>query len=244
MPNSLQSAFTKNLLRHIDLTEDERTALVRLEGPSVACSKRENIFAADRPDDRIAIVRSGWALSRACSDGGLTTITQIYMAGDVIGLTELGFATAPYDTKMQTDGTVSVMSRQALHDFAKEHPRLFRLLLSLVSLDTAALQDRLHAITRFSAEDRLMHFLLTIKAKSEHISDHDSDRFPLPLSQKDIGDVLGLTDIYVNRLLQRLQKGGQLTVNRPHVRIHDRAFWEHKLNFYNRFAEVDFNWAH
>jgi CRP/FNR family transcriptional regulator len=106
-----------------------------------------------------------------------------------------------------------------------------------------ALNDRLHAITRYTAEDRLMHFLLTVKAKSEQFSEHSSDRFPLPLSQKEIGDALGLTDIYVNRLLRGLQKSGQLSLSRPNVKINERAVWATRLNFQDRYAGLDFSWA-
>ena len=243
MLKSVHTAFVNRISRHVSLTEDERDALSNLEGTSVSRSKRESVFAANRPDDRIAIVRSGWAVSRVRSSGDLTTIAQIYMAGDMIGLSDLGFDSPPHETTMQTDGTVHLLSRRALRDFGVQHPRLFALLLSLSSLDTAAMNDRLHAITRFTAEDRLMHFLLTVKAKSDQISDHASDRFPLPLSQKEIGDALGLTDIYVNRLLRSLQKAGHLTLNRPNVRINDRAYWEQKLQFQDRFADLDLDWA-
>lgn len=237
------TAFVNRICRHILLTDAERDALSRLEGASVLRTKRECVFAKDRPDDRIAIVRSGWAVSRVRSDGNLTTITQIYMAGDIIGMSDLGFGRPPHDTTMQTDGTVHLLSRRTLHKFAAQHPRVFAVLLSLASLDATATNDRLHAITRYTAEDRLMHFLLTIKSKSDQICDHASDRFPLPLSQKEIGDTLGLTDIYVNRLLRGLQKADHLTVNRPNIRINARAYWADKLKFRDRYADLDLSWA-
>ena len=243
MLKSAQTAFTNRICRHVTLSDAEQDALLQLEGASVSRSKRDNVFSADRPDDRIAIIRSGWAVSRVRSKGDLTTITQIYMAGDIVGLSDLGFSRTTHDTTMQTDGTVNLLSRRALREFGEKHPRLFALLLSLSSLDATAMNDRLHAITRYTAEDRLMHFLLTVKAKSDQISDHASDRFPLPLSQKEIGDALGLTDIYVNRLLRSLQKSGQLTLNRPNVRINDRARWEEKLGFRDRYADLDLSWA-
>jgi CRP-like cAMP-binding protein len=243
MLKSVQTAFVNRICRHISLTDEEREALIRLAGTSVARSKRDGVFAADRPNDRIAIVRSGWAVSRVHSDGNLTTITQIYMAGDIIGLSDLGFNRPPHDTTMQTDGTVNLLSRRALREFSERHPRVFALMLSFASLDATAMNDRLHAITRYTAEDRLMHFLLTIKSKSEQISDHASDRFPLPMSQKEIGDALGLTDIYINRLLRSLQKAGHLTLSRPNVRINTRDEWEQKLRFRDRFAELDVSWA-
>lgn len=237
------TAFINRICRHVTLTDDERDALVRLEGTSVPRLKRETVMSPDRPDDRIAIIRSGWAVSRVRSSGNLATITQIFMAGDIVGLNDIGFNRPPHETTMQTDGTINLLSRRTLGEFAEKHPRLFALLLSLASLDATAQNDRLHAITRYTAEDRLMHFLLTVKSKSDQISDHTSDRFPLPLSQKEIGDALGLTDIYVNRLLRSLQKSGHLTLNRPNVRINERGYWENKLNFNDRFADLDFSWA-
>ncbi|WP_394152013.1 Crp/Fnr family transcriptional regulator [Loktanella salsilacus] len=239
----VQSAFQARLGRHIALTDSERDALSRLEGQPVALGKRSPLFSDSKPQDRIAIVRSGWAVTRVRSDGNQTTISQIFMAGDVIGLADLGLGRPPHDTMMQTDGSVHLLGRKALCSLGAEHPRLFALILSLASLDAAATNDRLHAITRYSAEDRLMHFLLTIKAKSEQISGQPSDRFPLPLSQKEIGDALGLTDIYVNRLLRGLQKSGQLSLARPNVKINERDVWATRLNFQDRYAALDFNWA-
>ena len=238
-----QTAFLNRICRYVDLTEDERAALTKLETASVPRHKRDSVLAADRPDDRIAILRSGWAVSRARSGDKLTTITQIYMPGDIIGLADIGFQRPPHDVTMQTDGTVNLLERRRLLTFSQRHPRLFALILSLASLDATAMHDRMHAITRYTAEHRLMHFLLTIKSKSEQASDHASDQFPLPFSQKEIGDALGLTDIYVNRLLRSLQKSGQLSLSRPNVRIIERAVWEKKLNFLDRFAAVDLSWA-
>ncbi|SHF52458.1 cAMP-binding domain of CRP or a regulatory subunit of cAMP-dependent protein kinases [Loktanella atrilutea] len=239
----LNSAFLTRLNRHVTLDSAERDAMHRLEGTAEPRSKRDPVFAADRPDDRIAILRSGWAASRVRSAGDQTTITQIYMAGDLIGLSDLGFRLPQHETTMQTDGTVNLLSRAELCDLGQSHPRLFAMLLSQSSLDATAMNDRLHAITRFSAEDRLMHFLLSIKSKTEQTTEQTSDRFPLPFSQKEIGDALGLTDIYVNRLLRGLQKAGQLVLSRPYIRITDRAAWEERLNFKDRYACLDVNWA-
>jgi CRP/FNR family transcriptional regulator len=221
---TVQSAFLTQINRHIRLTDSERDALRRLGGQAVALSKRDRLFSENAPDGRIAIVRSGWAVARVRSDGNQTTITPTFMAGDTIGLSDIGFNRPPHETTMQTDGSVHLLSRRAL-------------------CNLGALNDRLHAITRYTAEDRLMHFLLTVKAKSEQFSEHSSNRFPLPLSQKEIGDALGLTDIYVNRLLRGLQKSGQLSLSRPNVKINERAVWATRLNFQDRYAGLDFSWA-
>ncbi|MCB5199958.1 cAMP-binding domain of CRP or a regulatory subunit of cAMP-dependent protein kinases [Loktanella sp. DSM 29012] len=242
MKTSGQSAFLTRMTHLAELSLSDRAALAALEQNPTQLAKRQTVFAPGSPDDRIAIIRSGLAITRIMS-GSQTTIAQLFMAGEVVGLSELGFSSALYQTTMQTDGTVSLISRKRLGDLARTNPRIFAMLLSMASLDSVTLLDRLHAVTRYSAEDRLMHFLLTVQAKTDQVSEQGSDRFPMPLSQKEIGDVLGLTDIYVNRLLRNLQKRGALEIARPYFRIIDKAAWVAQLDYKDRFSAVDFSWA-
>ncbi|RYH03940.1 Crp/Fnr family transcriptional regulator [Salipiger sp. IMCC34102] len=237
------SAFLTRMSGLAQLSEEDRNVLSRFEQGSERRAKKESVFDAARPDLRIAIVRSGWAVTRIKSEPAQTTIANVFMAGDLIGLNDLGFPDRPHETTMQTDGTVSLFSRAALMDLARTHPRIFGMIAAMASLNQVAMADRLHAVTRLTAEDRLMHFLLTVKTKTAQGSDQPSDRFPLPMSQKEIGDVLGLTDIYVNRLLSALQKRGELTLSRPYVRINDVRRWEERLKFQNRFEQVQFDWT-
>ena len=236
------SAFQTRLNRLAPLTADEREALSVFEQSPERRSKRDPIFPEGDGDRRIAILRSGWAVTKVRSDSGQTTIAQVFMSGDMIGLSEVGFVRGPHETTMQTDGSVSLISRSDLLTFLTAHPRLFGLLASLASVNSITLMDQLHSVARLPAEDRLMHFLLSIKSKTEQGSDQPSDRFALPLSQKEIGDVLGLTDIYVNRLLSSLQKRGEITMARPYVRITNLRYWEERLKFQNRYCGIDLNW--
>ncbi|MBS1301062.1 Crp/Fnr family transcriptional regulator [Loktanella sp. SALINAS62] len=242
MKKTNQSAFMMRMSKITDLSDSDHSALASLEDNPKSLGKRSDIFCPEHPEDRIAIVRSGLAITRITS-GSQTTIAQLFMAGDVVGLSELGFSRSPYCTSMQTDGSVSLISRRKLGELAKTNPQVFALLLSMASLDSVALLDRLHAVTRYSAEDRLMHFLLTVKSKTDQVSEQGSDRFPMPLSQKEIGDVLGLTDIYVNRLLRGLQKRGVLEISRPYFRIIDKPQWISQLNYKDRYECIDFSWA-
>ncbi|MCF7701725.1 Crp/Fnr family transcriptional regulator [Loktanella sp. M215] len=239
MERQSQSAFLSRFSRLLDLTVLEREALEDLEWRPEQRMSHAPVFDSQRPDNRIAILRSGWSAVRVRTDPDKTTITQIYMAGDVIGFGDLGVGPPPHETTMQTDGSVTLLSRTKLLALASTHPRLFESLLSLASIETVVLLDRMHAITRLTAEDRLLHFIFSLKAKIDHCSLQESDRILLPFSQREIGDALGLTPIYVNRLLKPLEKSGALTRTRPYVRLNNRKAWEERLNFRNRYAEFD-----
>ncbi len=239
---SSTSAFLLRLERHTTLSPDERDNFEQLERDTITRKKRSAVFDPARADARIAIIKSGWAVARATSATGQSTITQIYMPGDVVGLADLGFSAPPHDVQMQTDGSVCLIDRRQLSQLGHDHPRLLALLLSMSSLDEVALRDRLHAITRLSAEDRLIHFILSMKSRTAQLTDQPSDRFPLHLSQKDIGDALGLTDIYVNRLMRKLSTTGQIDVARPYIRIMDRDSWTKRVGYKDRYIDLDTSW--
>lgn len=239
---STTSAFLQKLERHTHLTSEERSIFETLEHECNARRKRTSVFDPSRANARIAIIKSGWAVARATASSGQSTITQIYMPGDVVGLCDLGFASPPHDVQMQTDGSVCLIDRSTLSKLGHEQPRLLALLLSMSSLEEVSLRDRLHAITRLSAEDRLIHFILSIKSRTSLLTDQPSDRFPLHMSQKDIGDTLGLTDIYVNRLMRKLSNSGQIDIARPYIRITDRESWTKRVGYKDRHANLDTSW--
>ena len=238
----MTSAFLLRVERYCDLSADQRQVLERFESDVEKRKKRTPVFDPARPDARLAIVRSGWAVSRLTSGSSNTTISHIYMPGDVIGVGSLGMAQLSEEVVMQTDGAVSLVDRDDVSRLGERFPLLLGVLLALSNLDDAMLRDRLHAITRLSAEDRLIHFILSIKARLAQSTEQPSDRFPLHLSQRDIGDALGLTDIYVNRLMRKLLSNGQIEISRPYLRITDRSGWERRVGFKDRFAEIDANW--
>ncbi|MFZ3585218.1 Crp/Fnr family transcriptional regulator [Loktanella sp. DJP18] len=239
MSQSVQSAFLTRLSRILDLTVSERLALEDLEARTEDRRSHSEVFDSGRHDDRIAILRSGWATAQVHSDHDKITITHIYMAGDLIGFNDLGFASPPHVSVMHTVGSVAILSREKLFAMASDHPRVFNMMWALSNIETRVLQDRMHAIARFAAQDRLMHFILALKAKIDYASLLKSDRLPLPFSQREVGDSLGLTAVYVNRILRNLEKSGSLTRSRSYVKIHDWRTWEERVQFRNRYAEFD-----
>jgi CRP-like cAMP-binding protein len=51
----------------------------------------------------------------------------------------------------------------------------------------------------------------------------DSTGFELPVSQADLGDLLGLSAVHVNRSLQELRRSQLISLSGRWLRIHDMA---------------------
>jgi CRP-like cAMP-binding protein len=236
------SALMLRLEQLTTLNPDERQALHHLERDSRSVKKRETVLRRGTVHDTFAILRSGWATRRVTGTDGRSAITHVFCPGDLIGFCDLGTKATPHNVIMQTDGSVSRFESADLSRLAKEHPRLLSVLTCVSQVENMVLRDRFFAATRLSAEDRLMHFLLCIQSKVPNQGEKCADRFQVPLSQKEIGDALGLTDIYVNRLLRSLADRDEISVERPYMRIRDPRQWIEHVGFQDRYQETDIAW--
>jgi len=93
-----------------------------------------------------------------------------------------------------------------------------RFLLS-VQQERIVLMDRLAAIGSVGSEASVASFLLDIKERLEPIGLVQDNSFDLMVTQEQIGDVLGLTSVHVNRVLSSLTSRGLIERNGRRYRL-------------------------
>ncbi len=76
---------------------------------------------------------------------------------------------------------------------------------------------------RRDAEARVAHFLCKMLVRLRAVGLADENRCPLPLTQTEIGDALGLSTVHVNRTLQQLRGANLITLTKTHLTVTD---WE------------------
>jgi CRP-like cAMP-binding protein len=142
-----------------------------------------------------------------------------------------------------TDGLLHAVPRAALAALSRSTPRIFPLLLAEAHAELALAQNRAVLFDRAIAEDRLIHLLLDLRARLAVEGVGDGNRFPLLMNQQEIGEATGMTGIYVNRLMGKLVREGRIEVQRPYVRLLDRAYLEGRIAFLDLAPATDPNWA-
>ena len=236
------SCLVSRLQRYVELTGPERSFLSSMEEEERKLRAGQTIVNQGSNTDGVFVLKYGWAIVRSQSVRGRSSILRIYLPGEVIGLGELGPASAPHTILMQTDGTVCPFPRDGMARLMREQPRLSALLTGLSSLDQIALRDQCAALGLMTAEDRLIQFLLQLRARIAVADVGLGNRFHLPFSQAEIGEAVGMTSVYVNKLLRKLSDEGRLRVERPYVRLLDREGMETQVAFNDRFSGIDQSW--
>lgn len=241
-PQPASSSLVRSLSRHLALTSRERAFVERMGEGAEAVPKGHLLIGAGHSADALHVLDDGWATASGTAPSGRAHAFRLYLPGEVIGFAEIATRVARHDVRMRTPGTVVRVPRARLADLYRDHPRLAALLTALASMNEGVLRDHAVALARMDGEARLKTFLLQLRARLHVEGVGTGDRVRVPFSQAEIGDMTGMTPIYVNRLLRAWIAAGELAVERPYFHLRARTRWETETGFADPFGPVDTSW--
>jgi len=196
-----------SLSRSPFLTKDERRALEHAVTWSKRFDPHKDLISEAERADNLLIVASGWAYRYTCAPDGGRQLTALLVPGDIANLDMLLFERVAYSVRTLTDITVVALPRKQALALVEEHPGIARTFAGLAMIENAIASKWMLSLGRRSAHARIAHLLceLTIRLGIDGETDV---AFPFPLRQEQIGDLLGLTNIHVNRTIQQMRGQG------------------------------------
>jgi CRP-like cAMP-binding protein len=158
------------------------------------------------------LVTQGIAIRYRILRDGQRQILSFVLPGDFAGGRSCFFATALYSIKALTQMEISPIPLPKLIGLFDSHPRLATGLFRMFACEATILAEHLITIGRRTAHERIAHFLLELLIRLQLVGLADERSYRLPLTQEMIGDALGLSIPYVNRVLQQLRHDGLVTI--------------------------------
>ena len=104
-----------------------------------------------------------------------------------------------------------------------ERPAIARAFWWAALVDEATLREWLVNIGVRSAEQRVAHLLCELLLRLETVGLTNGDTYELPITQAELADTVSLTNVHVNRVLQRLRRDSLITLKGKHLVILDVA---------------------
>lgn len=99
---------------------------------------------------------------------------------------------------------------------------LRRAWLALAQADQDMLREQLVRLGRMSASERTAHVLLETHHRLSLVGLAAGDEFNLPVTQETLSDLLGLSGVHLNRVLQALRRDGLISLRNGYVSLLDR----------------------
>lgn len=250
--------------RFADVSEPDAHALAAGLGAPVDVPPGTLACEAGKPVGRLAVVESG-AMAECIDDAeGRRQIVRVLFAGDVAGAGDVAARRHGCDALALTRCRLRPIDPGCLID--PSTPQLAALFWALLLAEQRIVQDRLHRMGRARASERVLHLMLGIAARQRLVAGlpdpidaewdevsigggsdadggepHGADTLTawLPLTQSEFGDMAGLTNVYVSKVLTQLRRSGTITVTPRGVVIHDAARQVERCEFVDRYAEID-----
>lgn len=195
----------------------------------------------DEPD-HLYIVEQGRLFASCDLPNGERAITRLYFKGDIVGTANIPFERATQSITVQTPATIYAFPRKRLIDAFQRLPRVAAIFYTFAALENAILNDRLVSIGRTRGKARLASLILEIMTRRNLVSRQTEHTFRLGLTQAQIGNAIGLTEVQVNRLFRTLNEEGAVRHTGGVVEVLDREALRDIGQFRDRYEDLDLDW--
>ncbi|EZP48744.1 MULTISPECIES: Crp/Fnr family transcriptional regulator [Sphingomonas] len=212
------------------LGEDERQALADVTSSVQHVRAGADLLRESATSQHLYLIVEGWACRYAITRDGLRQLSALIFPGDVANVDALAAHRAGHGIRALSALKVLAIGRQHAAALADDYPAIARLFLDIALKDHAILGRWMVCNGRLSARRRLAHLLCELSARCGRQGINDGS-FDMALTQEQLGDVLGLTSVHVNRMMQELRGDGFVVTDGRTVSIPDLRRLQHEGEF-------------
>lgn len=236
------SCLVSKLSHYMPLSEKDEERLARLEKSERTFPAGQEIYQGGDENRNLYVVKHGWAFSYTDLPDGRRQIVKIHHPGDIIGFPDVALKHATTTVRTVENVCLCPFPKSSLDEILRKSPRLSALLISIALRDHVVLIDVLRAMGRMSAQERISYMLLDLLARLRITNRSMTDTFRLPMTQSQIADYLGLTNVYISKTFLRLEREGFIQRDQDQVRILKESEMIELTDFHDRYAEMDTSW--
>src|SRR5438874_12369259 len=178
------------------------------------------VVEGEAPRSAFVLTRGMACRYRLMPDGRRQILT-ILIPGDFFELH--GFLLQTTDHSVATIGPtrIALIGREALTDIIANYPRIGAALWWSAMQEEAMLRERIVALGRRSARGRVAYLLCELVWRQPAIGMAEDHAIRLPFTQTDLADMLGLTSVHTNRVLQGFRRDELITLAHRRLTLHD-----------------------
>lgn len=221
MSDPMHSMLIRKLDQSGFLTEADRETLQALTPRSCLVeARRDLILEGDRPEN-VLVVLNGFACRYKILKGGRRHIMALLVPGDFCDLHIAILGQMDHCIGTITECMIAELPRATIEELTDHHPRITRALWWATLADEGTLREWLVNMGQRTADQQMAHLFCELRQRLLTVGLATPDSYEMPLRQTDLGDVLGITSVHVNRVLQELRAEGLIVLRSRKLSIPD-----------------------
>lgn len=237
-----KSCLVTRLRNYIEIDDQLEKLLINLEKNEKLYDENTNIHYSGDKAVNLYVVKQGWFISYIDLPDGTRLVVNIHHPGDILGFEGVAYYDHAVSLKSCTAGCLCPFDKQSMDEIFTTAPRLTALLFSLSVRKQIIAVDRLKAVSRMDAQARLAYFLLNLICRLRMTNPSMTNEFRLPLTQTEIGDAIGLTNVSVSRTFSTMEADGLVKRTDAGIKLLDEAALINLCDFEDRHTKIDTSW--
>jgi len=229
--------FIDKLDQRFGLSEEDKAALQRASAQTRSIGPRKDIISEGDTPDHVHLIQSGFACRYKVLPNGSRSIVAYLVPGDIGDLNVSILGTMDHSIGTISACEVVRIPRMVMDDLTNDHPTLDRAFRWAGLVDEAILREWLVSMGRRGADKQIAHLFCEFLIRLQAVGLATDNSYQWPLTQADVGDTTGLSNVHVNRVLQDLRSKGLIVLKERNLTIPD-------VNALKAFAEFNPNYLH
>ncbi len=203
------------------LTDEDQKRITSLCQRQLHVRANRDLAAEGETPQALFAVMQGWAIRHRALANGKRQIISVLVPGD---MTE-PFGVLPkvmsHSITAQTDLVVSPISVPSIRLAASASRALADALWHDLLATQAASYERIVTLGCRSAVERIGHWFCELHYRLMAVGLVTEDGFEMPLTQADLGEILGISAVHVNRSLQEMRALDLIRLQKGRLQIRD-----------------------
>jgi CRP-like cAMP-binding protein len=213
--------FIHRLLRRSHLSDEEQSAISNVRSHAAQVDIHRDIVRPGERVDHACLVVDGLVGRFDQLRDGRRQITALHIPGDMCDLQSVVAPVAGWGLEAVTTATILKIPHGDLRAIAVAYPAVAFAFWRDTAADASILAKWVTNVSRKSALARMAHLYCEMSVRMEQAGLGTRTEFPLPITQAQLGDVLGLTAVHVNRTLMSLRTNGVIRTEQQMIYVED-----------------------
>lgn len=217
----MQSPLARKLAHYVFLSDADRLWMGDALGSARSIAARADIIQEGDNPGSVTVILDGWACRYRQLSDGRRQIVSLLLPGDLSDPYIFLLDRMDHGIGALTPVTFSQIGGATLQALTARSPAL-ELAFHREVLATAAVQrEWTVSLGCRTGIERLAHLLCELHVRLKVVGLTEGASCYMPLTQSDLADVLGQSNVHVNRTLQELRGMGLVSLSSRRLTIHD-----------------------
>lgn len=215
----MASALYRKLGHFYSVSGSIERAIGEICTRQVTFERHEAIIEAGEAYRAIYLMSEGWVTRFKLLPTGERQIINFALPGDFLCFNATLFSRSDHYLTAKTPVRAFAIEKNPFGKLLTIDPALAVALTWANAHEEAMLAERLASLGRRTARERVAHLFCELWRRLHLLGLVDHGRFPLPITQEDLADALGLSPVHINRTLRQLRSEGLIELGTNHLRV-------------------------